>query len=366
MENFKILDFLYSQNISPVYINIIGAFFSAFLITYLSIPRIIRISNKKGLMDAPNERSSHSDKVPTLGGVALYFGIVVSTSIFAAELGSNYAFFLSAITILFFVGLMDDLMVVTPDKKLYAQLISITLIIFGSGIMITSFNGIFGIYEIPYVLGVILTYIVFVVLINAFNLIDGIDGLSSGIGITIAMAMMYIFYRIYDYSVGILAISIVATLVGFVKYNLSEKEKIFMGDTGSMVIGFILTFMAIRFLYLSNLPNYNLHSAPILLMFIFCIPIIDTLSVIIIRLLNKKHPLHPDRNHLHHQFLKLGYSHLKSSIILVVVNLIFITIGFNLRHMEINKLFLIFIGLSVSFVVILRYLIYRTSNQNNI
>ncbi|QTV04596.1 glycosyltransferase family 4 protein [Faecalibacter bovis] len=356
MENFKILEFLYQLKISPIYVNIVGAFISAFVITLVSIPKIIRISHKKGLMDAPNERSSHVFKVPTLGGVALFFGIVVSTSIFATELGSNYAFFLSAITILFFVGLMDDLLVVAPDKKLYAQIISITLIVFGSGIMINSLYGLLGINEIPYWIGVLLTYFVFIILINAYNLIDGIDGLASGIGIVISFAFIFIFYRIFDYSIGILAISVVAVLIGFLKYNLSKSNKIFMGDTGSMVIGFIITFMAIRFLYMAGLPNYKIESAPVILLFIFCIPVIDTLNVFIIRLLIKKHPLHPDKNHLHHQLLKLGLNHIQTSIILVTINIIFIAVGYFLRYLEINKLFLIFILLSTSFVVILRYI----------
>ena len=356
MENFKFLEFLYQLDISPIFVNLIGAFIFGYFISLVSIPKIIRISYKKGLMDVPGERSSHIKKIPTLGGVALFFGIVVSTSIFASELGNNYAFFLSAITILFFIGLMDDLLVVAPDKKLYAQIISTTFIIFGSGIMINSFNGLFGIYELNYWVGVGITYIVFIVLINAYNLIDGIDGLASGIGITICLSFIFIFYRIFDYSIGILSISVVAVLLGFSKYNLSKKNKIFMGDTGSMVIGFILTFMAIRFIYIAGLPTYKLNTAPVLLLFIFCIPVIDTINVIIIRLLKKQHPLKADKNHLHHQLLKLGLTHIYSSIILVLVNIVFILVGFYFRHIDINQLFLIFLILSTSFVTILKYI----------
>ena len=354
MENFKLLDFLYQLEISPIFINLIGAFISAYFISLISIPKIIRISIKKGLMDVPGERSSHTNKIPTLGGVALFFGIVVSTSIFASELGSNYAFYLSAITILFFTGLMDDLLVVAPDKKLYAQIISTTFIIFGSGIMINSFNGLFGIFELNYWIGILITYIVFILLINAFNLIDGVDGLASSIGITISLAFIFIFYRIFDYSIGLLAVSVVAVLLGFLKYNLSKKNKIFMGDTGSMVIGFILTFMAIRFIYIAGLPSYKLNTAPVLLLFIFCIPVIDTANVIIVRLLNKKHPLKADRNHLHHQIVNFGFNHIQTTVLLVTINVLFIFIGFYFRHLEINQLFLIFLILSISFAVLLK------------
>ena len=323
MENFKILDYLYNLNLSPIFINIIGAFFVGLIITLISIPKIIRISYKKQLMDVPGERSSHSKKIPTLGGVALFFGIVVSTSIFATDLGVNYSFFLSAITILFFIGLMDDLLVVAPDKKLYGQLISTILIIFGSGIMINSFSGLFGIYEIPYFIGVLLTLFVFVVLINAFNLIDGIDGLATGVGIVISLCFVFIFYRIFDYGIGILAVSTIAVLLGFGRYNLSKELKIFMGDTGSMVIGFILTFMAIRFLYVSEASNLGLKTAPVLLLFIFVIPILDTITVFSIRILKGVSPFTADKNHLHHQLLKLRLSQRKTVLIIYLVDILF-------------------------------------------
>lgn len=364
MENFKLLDYLYSLSISPIFINIIGAFFTALFITLISIPKIIRISIRKGLMDVPGERSSHSNKVPTLGGVALFFGIVVSTSIFSTGLGVNYSFFLSAITILFFIGLMDDLLVVAPDKKLYGQIISTILIIFGSGIMINSFSGLFGIYKLPYFAGVLLTLFIFIVLINAYNLIDGIDGLASGIGIVISLCFVYIFYRIFDYSIGVLAISTTAVLIGFGRYNLSKNYKIFMGDTGSMVIGFILTFMAIRFLYISENSNLGLKTGPVLLLFIFVIPVIDTISVFTIRLLQGKSPFAPDKNHLHHQFIKLGFSHIQTSIILVFINIFFVIIGYLLRNIEINLLLLFFMILSSLFIIILRYIVYSKIKKN--
>ncbi|WP_333660646.1 MraY family glycosyltransferase [Chishuiella changwenlii] len=364
MENFKLLEYLYNfGNVSPLFINIFGAFFTALIITLISIPKIIRISYKKGLMDVPGERSSHTNKIPTLGGVALFFGIVVSTSIFATDLGVNYSFFLSAITILFFIGLMDDLLVVAPDKKLYGQIISTVLIVFGSGIMINSFLGLFNVYEIPYSLGVLITIFVFITLINAYNLIDGIDGLASGVGIIISLCFVYIFYRIFDYGIGILAISTIAVLLGFLRYNLSKEFKIFMGDTGSMVIGFILTFMAIRFVYISESSNLGLTTAPALLLFIFVIPILDTISVFTIRILNKRSPFSADKNHLHHQFLKLGFTHIQTSIIIMLINIFFVIIGYYFRNIEINKLFLIFIVLSTIFIVTLKLIVLRKLNK---
>ncbi|WP_068596083.1 glycosyltransferase family 4 protein [Vaginella massiliensis] len=357
MESFKILDYLYSLNISPIYINVVGAFLVSLMITMISIPKIIRVSHRKQLMDVPGHRSSHFQKIPTLGGVAIYFALVIAYSIFSSEINYNYSFFLSSITILFFVGLMDDLLVVAPDKKLYAQIISSLLIIFGSGIQISTFGGLFGVYELPYLISVLFTVFVFIILNNAYNLIDGIDGLAGTVGIIICATFIIIFYRLYDYSAGALAVAVLAALLGFLRFNLSEKYKIFMGDTGSMVIGFILTFLLIRFLYISSQPNFHLTTAPVIGLYIFAIPIIDTVSVITIRLLNKKHPLRPDKNHIHHQLIFLGLNHKQTSLLIGVVNVVFIVLGFLLRRMEPNLFFLLSLILSFSFVAIIHYLV---------
>ncbi len=136
-----------------------------------------------------------------------------------------------------------------------------------------------------------------------------------------------------------------------------------MGDTGSMVIGFILTFMAIRFLYISETSNLGLKTGPVILLFIFVIPIVDTLYVFTIRILRKRSPFSPDKNHLHHQFLKLGFNHIQTSIILVLINIFFIIVGYYFRNIEINQLFLIFVVLSTSFVLSLRYIVILKNNR---
>ncbi|MDK7374456.1 MULTISPECIES: glycosyltransferase family 4 protein [Weeksella] len=366
MEGFKILDYLYTLSLSPIYINIIGAFLVALSITLISIPKIIRVSHRKQLMDQPGERSSHTQKVPTLGGVAIYFALVISFSIFSSEINYNYSFFMSSITILFFIGLMDDLLVVAPDKKIYAQLISSLLIVFGSGIQITTLGGLFGIHQLPYVLSVIFTVFVFLILNNSYNLIDGLDGLASFIGIIICFAFIVVFFRLFDYSAGTLAVSLLASLLGFIRYNLSNRYKIFMGDTGSMVVGFVLTFLLIRFLFISSQPNYSLNSAPVIGLYIFVIPIVDTVSVIIARLRKGKNPMKPDKNHLHHQLIFLGLNHVTTGLVLGSINIIFIIIAFVLRRSDINFLFLLFLILSTSFVVLIYHLVNRKQQKLNL
>ena len=215
-------------------------------------------------------------------------------------------------------------------------------------------------------LSVIFTVFVFLILNNSYNLIDGLDGLASFIGIIICFAFIVVFFRLFDYSAGTLAVSLLASLLGFIRYNLSNRYKIFMGDTGSMVVGFVLTFLLIRFLFISSQPNYSLNSAPVIGLYIFVIPIVDTVSVIIARLRKGKNPMKPDKNHLHHQLIFLGLNHVTTGLVLGSINIIFIIIAFVLRRSDINFLFLLFLILSTSFVVLIYHLVNRKQQKLNL
>lgn len=331
--------------ISSLYLKVVISFLVAFLLVYSAIPKIIRVSYRKQLMDVPGSRSSHTKKVPTLGGVAIYFAITVVTAIFSAQMLHEAVFFSAALVLLFFIGLMDDLLIVAPRKKLYAQTISAMMIIIGSNVRIQSLFGLMGIYELPYLASVILTTIVFVVMINSYNLIDGIDGLAGGVGILISLCFVFIFFRLYDYSTGFLAIAMLGSLLAFLKFNLSDQYKIFMGDTGSMVVGYLISFMAIKFINLSSAEWISISNAPIIAVAILIVPIIDTISVIIIRVSTKKSPFSADKNHIHHRVLRLGFSHGETSIIICLSNVLIIVFAYFLRHLNINiMLFLVIFG----------------------
>src|SRR5690606_10544324 len=233
---------------SSLYLKVVLSFSISFLLTFTAIPKIIRVSYRKQLMDVPGARSSHVRKVPRLGGVAIYFAVTVVSSIFAFEMISHTLFFSSALVLLFFIGLMDDLLVVAPRKKLVAQIISAFLIVAGSDVRINSFFGLFGIYDLPYLVSVAFTIFIIVIIINSYNLIAGIDGLACGVGILISLCFVFIFFRLFDYSMGFLAIALLGSLLAFMHFNLSNQYKIFMGDTGSMVVGYLIAFMAIKFI----------------------------------------------------------------------------------------------------------------------
>lgn len=338
--------------ISSLYLKVIVSFLTAFFLAYSAIPKIIRVSYRKQLMDVPGNRSSHIKKVPRLGGVAIYFAITVVSSIFSADMLYSTIFFSGALVLLFFVGLMDDLLVVAPHKKLYAQIVSALMLVVGSNIRIESFLGLFGIYEIPYLMSVVVTTFIIVLLINSYNLIDGIDGLAASVGILISLCFVFIFFRLYDYSTGFLAISVMGALLAFLYFNLSDQYKIFMGDTGSMVVGYLISFMAIKFINLSTIDWVMIKSAPVVVIAILIVPLIDTLSVIIIRLMQRKSPFGADQNHIHHRVLRLGFSHRQTTLIICFSNILIIVFAYFIRHININLMFLwvVFAGLFLSYI----------------
>ena len=329
-----------------------GAFLSA-LLTYSAIPKIIRISYRKKLMASPGKRSSHKNSTPNLGGIGIFFGVIISMSIFTNDI-FDYVYLLPSLLLIFFTGVMDDILVISPVKKLYTQFITAALISIGSGIRIDNFFGILGIYEINYYLSIIFTVTVVVFLVNSYNLIDGIDGLAGGIGILACLSFAFSFFKlgVSNYENVVLCFILLGSLVTFLYFNFSKRNKIFMGDTGSLFVGFILSFLMIKFisLFIENQQDhilYHLHSAPVICIAVFIIPIVDPISVSILRIINKKGPFQADKNHTHHRYLDLGWTHKKSSIVLISLNFIIILICFFLRHINVNLLLLIILTLGV-------------------
>lgn len=322
-------------------------FLGSFLLTYFTIPRIIGVVEYKKLLDEPNNRSSHKKITPTLGGVAFYFTLIL-TFFFLNPYDELDIIIqvLPGLTILFIFGLKDDLVVLSPLAKLIAQVVAVAFVLSNSEILITNLNGFLGIYEIPIYLSYIITGFIMITIINAYNLIDGIDGLAASIGIVISLIYGLIFiYLDYDFFV-LLCLSVIAMLIAFLRYNLSKSQKIFMGDTGSLIIGFIISVFTINFLSfrtpeLENLPVV-VENLPFIAFSILIIPLFDTFRVFAIRMFNKKSPFSPDRNHMHHILIDLGLSHFKTSLILSVANILFVTI-FTIVASSSKQIILIFL-----------------------
>lgn len=286
-------------------------------------------------MADPGERSSHITKTPTLGGVAIFASTFISYFLWEnPDEGQLIHLSISAIVILFFLGVKDDILVLSPKKKMFVQVAVSALVVVFADLRIENLFGIFGINEVPYAMSLPLTVFIFIALINAINLIDGIDGLAGGIGM-IAGGMFGLWFFLNGYfALACLAASMSGALLGFLRFNYSKTSKIFMGDTGSLIVGFLLSMFALKFIQLNIEYRFNPNasfSAPILAIVVLIVPIFDTLRVFIIRLKDKKSPFVGDRNHLHHILIDSGLSHFQTSVILwsftLISTILFLTIS---------------------------------------
>ncbi|HAH25580.1 MAG TPA: undecaprenyl-phosphate alpha-N-acetylglucosaminyl 1-phosphate transferase [Prolixibacteraceae bacterium] len=340
----------------PIFYSLLG-FLLGFGIVVFTIPPLIRVSVAKHLYDTPNERKVSKAIVPTLGGVAIFIGFILSTII--ATDGYSFdelKYLIAAVIIMFFIGLKDDLMDISAKKKLLVEIATACILIGLGDFRFTNLQGAFGFHEINYITSFVITLIVMIGLINAFNLIDGIDGLASGISIVISSVFGTWFLLAGHHAYGIMCFSLAGCLIGFFLFNVfGKKNKIFMGDTGSLILGVIMVILVIKFNELNsdqNLP-YAINAVPAVTLGILIIPIIDTLRVIFIRLSEKRSPFSPDMNHIHHSFIKLGASHLQSTTYIVLMNILFIAFVFAFNQtLNINVLIisLFTLGFSIAYI----------------
>jgi len=316
----------------------------------------------KKLMDQPDQRSSHLQQTPTLGGIAFFVSIVMGVFFIKSYDVFNINMnIIAGITILFIIGLKDDLMVLAPKTKIIAQFVAITFVLINTGSLPTNFYGFLGLTEIPLWLSIVFAYFVVLSIINAYNLIDGIDGLASMVGIVIFTVFAFIFYSVQLYYFSLLAIIGIGFLVAFLRYNLSSKRKIFMGDTGSMIVGFLISVLTLRFLALNTLQLQAVQIQPRNLLWItltiLFVPFMDTIRVFTIRVLNKKGPFSPDRNHVHHILIDLGLTHIKASSIITGFNVLIILIFYKLNTIiETKSLIVLFVILTLFTILLLFHL----------
>lgn len=337
-------------------------FIGAYILTFFTIPKIIGLVEYKNLMDNPNKRSSHVKITPTLGGISFFYTLILA--LFFLKQWDNFdeaIYFVPGLTILFIVGLKDDLVVLSPYTKLAAQMLAILFILSNEGFMIHSLNGFLGVHEIPVYLYYGVAGFVMLTIINAYNLIDGIDGLAAIVGIIILIIYTTIFYITKEYFFALLCLTTNGSLIAFLGFNLSSNRKIFMGDTGSLIVGFIISILTLKFLALSpesydSLP-FLLENAPLIAISILIVPLFDTARVFTIRLANKRSPFSPDRNHTHHILIDyFKISHQKASFIIGGFNLIFVILFVILGSSSYNLYLVIVLIVTI---IILGYLFYR-------
>ncbi|WP_422081516.1 MraY family glycosyltransferase [Ulvibacterium sp.] len=314
------------------------------LISFRLYPIIIYVVNRKGLMDDPDERSAHANKVPTLGGMGLFivFSLTIMLLGVLADLSRpellKLVSLLAATLLLLIMGVKDDLVLMSPKKKLVGQLLAASMVIFLSDVRITHFQGLLGVGELPYWVSVGFTFFVFILVINAVNLIDGIDGLAGSIAILSSVTFGIFFLLNEQYLLSLVSFALTGSVIGFLYYNLSNTQKLFMGDSGSLLIGFLLTYQGVAFLGVNEnaLASMAVPNAPILLLAILSYPLLDTLRVFSIRVWQRRSPFSADRNHIHHRLLDLGNAHEQATLIVCVCNLCIIGLVFLMGDLNIN------------------------------
>lgn len=318
------------------------AFLVACFVSVVAIPVVIKISELKSLMEKPGERRSHTTPTPTFGGIAIFAAILIGYFLWPSiDQTDIYRTNLSIVgmTVLFFVGIKDDLVGIDPAKKLLFQILAAIILIFFGELRIDYLYGIMGFHHITEVVSILLTCFIFITLTNAINLIDGIDGLAGGIATIASGTFGGWFLLTNHFTMACLAFTLAGALIGFLRFNFSKTSKIFMGNTGSLIIGFMLAFFAVRFVNLNASYRYEptaFFNAPIVAIVILIVPIFDTLRVFLVRILAGRSPFSADRNHMHHILLDNGLSHLNATIILCGASLLN-TITFFLLHRNISN-----------------------------
>lgn len=355
---------------------------SVFLSIFV-IPHILVISYKKKLFDVPDSRKMHTAEIPRLGGVSFFPILLVSwgtsmeirylfyhiINLDSIPVLSKFLFLFIGLTLLYFTGIMDDLIGVCYKYKFIIQILCASFFTI-SGLWINSLGGLFGIYAIPIWIGAPLTILVVVYITNAINLIDGIDGLASGLScISLVVLSCFCFY--FGHTLyGILGLSISGVLIPFWFFNVygrvEKRHKIFMGDAGSLTLGYTISFILIRLCMSSN--NYAPHGMIMIAFSTLTIPILDIIRVVLSRISNGKNPFLPDKNHIHHKFLRTGMR-----VRWVMANILAISlfiIAFNIIYVEylqsnITILFFLNILIWIALNMSLNYFIHRIELQQS-
>lgn len=321
---------------------IIAAFITAVILGRIIIPNILVISMRKRLFDKPDARKIHKRPIPRLGGVTFFPVIVFTLCTFTAihlfkghfvyniitlNTAREMLFLISGLTLLYIVGIADDLIGVRYRKKFVVQIISAAMFPI-AGLYINSFYGLFGINEIDPIIGIPFTMLLVVFITNAINLIDGIDGLASGLSMVALVVFGVIFVHFQSWLYALLAFVSVGVIIPFFSYNVfgnaDRGRKIFMGDTGSLTLGYILSFFVIRFCMHEPNSMMQVQGSPVLIAFsVLMVPCLDVVRVVLRRARNRKPLFLPDKTHIHHKFLAMGFSPRRALITIQIMSACF-------------------------------------------
>ncbi len=348
----------------------LAAAVTSFVICFLVIPVIIKYSLEKNLVDIPGRRKIHKKITPSMGGIAIFLGFFIASLIWVdITQWKEIRIILIALFIVFFIGVRDDLVPLRPFMKLLGQVMAGSLLIILFDLRLKSFYGLLGIYDIPLIVSYGITLFTIIVITNSFNLIDGLDGLAGTIACIALLAFGVSFFLADDIIFAILSFCMLGAVIAFLFFNW-EPSEIFMGDTGALVIGMMLSINAIHFIDLHyNLPVDHPYRFKACISGAVCfmiIPLADTLRIFILRITRKQSPFTPDKSHIHHNVMRLGFSHGKSTILLGLVQIIFVAVILFARDMNDNYVLLGILILCIVLSVILDRTIQNRLTKENI
>lgn len=358
---------------------IIGIFVFSVLAGWIYLPQIVLIAKKRKLYDVIDARKSHVGAIPRIGGLSFFPIFLLSITLFCCiryALGypisnvSEVSVFLdllcliSGLTLMYLVGLADDLSGVSYKIKFIIQIMAALSVVLG-GFWINNLQGVLGIYEIPWFLGMPLTILVAVFVMNAYNLIDGIDGLCSGLSAfsLSLIGLWFLFNGLLFY--GMMSFAILGVLSVFFCMNVfGTKNKIFMGDTGSLTLGFIIVFLGFKFYWFSTNTDVVSFQNPLAsLLGITFVPLFDTVRVFALRISKGLSPFYPDKNHIHHKFLQLGFGHRSSAMCIIIMQSMYCLVNTVLQPLNINIILIADVTIALLGYVMIDYIIKLKANK---
>jgi UDP-GlcNAc:undecaprenyl-phosphate/decaprenyl-phosphate GlcNAc-1-phosphate transferase len=329
----------------------------SFIITFLAIPIILQIAEEKKLFDVPDQRKIHKVPVPSLGGVGIFGGFLLASLLsISAFQNPEFQYFFAASVIIFFIGLKDDLIILSATKKFLGQVVAASILIHLGGIRITSMHGLFGFNEVSEGVSIALSYLTIIVVINSFNLIDGVDGLAGTLGLLTMLVFGIYFSAIKMPAYSLLAFSMAGSLLAFLIFN-HHPAKIFMGDSGSLMVGLVNSILVIKFISVADSPAIAIPigSSVAVGFAVLTIPLLDTLRVFSIRIFRGSSPFTPDRNHVHHLLLERGFKHPGVTFLCVTLNFLFIVTAYFSRSLGPTVSFLLILAIACAGLAMLVY-----------
>ena len=361
------------ESMAPNSFYVLMAFVIGALCTVITIPLIIAFCRKFGFYDQPNQRKLHHAAIPRLGGIAFLPSLAISflatLLVYASSTSNLNSFHVSAAVmvlgaaIIYLIGLLDDLLDLPATTKFVIMFVA-SAFMPSCNLVINNLHGLFGIYELPLWLGYALTVLTIMTIVNALNLIDGIDGLCSGISIIALVIFTYCFHDLRSIVFAVAAAGLLGSICIFFLFNVFGRVghmKIFMGDAGSLILGYVLAYMGIKYMLISERDIYT-DVNPLLIPFsVFLVPVLDLIRVALTRLLAGEPMFKADKRHIHHVLMSAGLSMRQALCVILALVIGFIILNLWLETMMVQPtvIFLLDIALFIIFFVVVYSIVHR-------